>query len=250
MEVPLLDQELLQRWGMEGFEVIPGGWCSRVYGTDELVLKVPFVGEEITYGSRASRAISGRTGLVVLDYDSESGALLMRRIRPGKTLGGKGLSFDEMREIFIEKFLSLRGVPDDGWMTMSEYYEVSPELQPLAVAFDQLAPGRQFIHGDLHHGNVLEDGEGWTLIDPKGLVADPNYELVAWLANPTDRLREISDLAEHVGREIDALCSRLSLDPRRVVQWGLLDTRGNEDPQHPWSRLRGAYKQLSREYGL
>ena len=28
------------------------------------------------------------------------------------------------------------------------------------------------LHGDLHHGNVLDFGDGWRAIDPKGLVGE------------------------------------------------------------------------------
>lgn len=235
---------------IDGVEILPGGWCSRVYGAAERVLKVPFVGEEIVYGSRAAQAISGRTGLDILDHDPDTGALLMRRIRPGGALSDKGLSFPDMRDIFVEMFLALEDVPNADWMTMREYYADSPELQPLAEEFDEAAPSRRFIHGDLHHGNVLESQGGWALIDPKGLFADPHYELVAWLANPIDRLREVPDLAVHLACEIDALCARLSLDPKRVVQWGMLDTRDNKDPGHPWSKLKAVYNRLGQEYGV
>ena len=29
------------------------------------------------------------------------------------------------------------------------------------------------LHGDLHHDNVLRDGDGWVVIDPHGYVGDP-----------------------------------------------------------------------------
>ncbi len=41
------------------------------------------------------------------------------------------------------------------------------------------------LHGDLHHGNVLDFGErGWLAIDPKGLVGDRGFDHANMLCNP------------------------------------------------------------------
>lgn len=43
------------------------------------------------------------------------------------------------------------------------------------------------LHGDLHFRNVLSDGYGWLLIDPKGLMGPPAYDLANLFINPWDR---------------------------------------------------------------
>ena len=57
--------------------------------------------------------------------------------------------------------------------------------------FDRLAATQRrerLLHGDLHHGNVLFDGtRGWLAIDPKGVVAELEFELGAALRNPWDQ---------------------------------------------------------------
>ena len=41
------------------------------------------------------------------------------------------------------------------------------------------------LHGDLHHENVLDFGNGdWRAIDPKGLVGEHSFDLVHLLRNP------------------------------------------------------------------
>ena len=41
------------------------------------------------------------------------------------------------------------------------------------------------LHGDLHHGNVLDFGaRGWLVIDPKGLIGDRGYDYANMLCNP------------------------------------------------------------------
>jgi streptomycin 6-kinase len=47
------------------------------------------------------------------------------------------------------------------------------------------APTPRPLHGDLHHGNVLDFGaRGWRAIDPKGLLGDPAFDLANVLRNP------------------------------------------------------------------
>jgi streptomycin 6-kinase len=43
----------------------------------------------------------------------------------------------------------------------------------------------RLLHGDLQHYNVLLDRKrGWLAIDPKGVVAEGEFELGAALRNP------------------------------------------------------------------
>ena len=84
-----------------------------------------------------------------------------------------------------------------------------PELVPLARWFEALAPAARthggllaqadsaaqalladprdvvVLHGDIHHGNVLDGGErGWLAIDPKGLLGERTFDFVNILRNP------------------------------------------------------------------
>jgi streptomycin 6-kinase len=41
------------------------------------------------------------------------------------------------------------------------------------------------LHGDIHHGNILQHSErGWLVIDPKGFVGDPVYDFANTFLNP------------------------------------------------------------------
>lgn len=45
--------------------------------------------------------------------------------------------------------------------------------------------GDVVLHGDLHHGNVLDFGpRGWLAIDPKPLHGDPGFDIANILCNP------------------------------------------------------------------
>lgn len=84
-----------------------------------------------------------------------------------------------------------------------------PELVPLTRWFEALAPAARthggllveadraaqallaeprdvvVLHGDIHHGNVLDGGaRGWLAIDPKGLSGERTFDFVNILRNP------------------------------------------------------------------
>ena len=45
------------------------------------------------------------------------------------------------------------------------------------------------LHGDLHHGNILDSQhKGWLAIDPKGLLGDRAYDFANIFFNPNDKI--------------------------------------------------------------
>jgi streptomycin 6-kinase len=77
-------------------------------------------------------------------------------------------------------------------------------------------------HGDLHHGNILKAArDPWLAIDPKGLVAEPAYEVGALLRNPMPQLLRLPHPVRATERRIAQLSDELGFDRARVRGWGL-----------------------------
>ena len=69
------------------------------------------------------------------------------------------------------------------------------------------------VHGDVHEWNVLEAADGWKLVDPDGLLAEPEYDLgVIMRENP-----EEDDLYTRASW----LAARTGLDPVAIWEWGV-----------------------------
>jgi len=76
------------------------------------------------------------------------------------------------------------------------------------------------LHGDLHHDNVLYDGErGWLAIDPKGYKGDPVFEVGALLRNPRGH-PDLYQNPERIIRRISLLHEGLGFEKERVIAWG------------------------------
>ena len=99
------------------------------------------------------------------------------------------------------------------------------------------------LHGDIHHGNVLDFGQsGWLAIDPKGLYGERGFDYANILCNPDDA----SALAPGCfARRIALIAGASNIDRRRLLQWvlawaGLSATWMLEDGAEPDSRLEVA----------
>ena len=88
-----------------------------------------------------------------------------------------------------------------------------------ATARDLLAVPREVVvlHGDLHHGNVLDAGpRGWLAIDPKGLVGERGFDFANIFCNPDpDTVTAPARLA----RQVDTVAAAAGLDRLRLVRW-------------------------------
>jgi streptomycin 6-kinase len=92
----------------------------------------------------------------------------------------------------------------------------------LADLVDQ--PGDRLLHWDLHFDNVLaslDDPGRWLAIDPKPLVGDPGFDLLAALHNRWDDVVATGDVPRAVRRRFDLMTEILGLDRRRAAGWTL-----------------------------
>jgi streptomycin 6-kinase len=79
----------------------------------------------------------------------------------------------------------------------------------------------RLLHGDLQHYNILHDEQrGWTAIDPKGVIAELEFEFGAALRNP-HAAPELYANASSVEHRIHLMTEGLQLDVARVRQWAM-----------------------------
>lgn len=77
-----------------------------------------------------------------------------------------------------------------------------------------------FVHGDLHHYNILQDQrQGLRVIDPKGLVGPPGYEFGALTYNPVGIQRH-PDFAAIIRQRVMVWSETTGLPWETVRAWG------------------------------
>jgi len=73
------------------------------------------------------------------------------------------------------------------------------------------------LHGDIHHGNILDFGEkGWLAIDPKGLIGESYFDFANLFCNPDF---ELATKPGRLEKQVMIVSKAANLDPHRLLQW-------------------------------
>ncbi len=76
------------------------------------------------------------------------------------------------------------------------------------------------LHGDLHHGNVLDFGaRGWLAIDPKGLLGDRAFEYASIFTNPDLSAPEYPVASCAFERRFAQICEASNLPATLLREW-------------------------------
>lgn len=92
-------------------------------------------------------------------------------------------------------------------------------LQAAATARDLLEEPQDVVvlHGDLHHGNILDAGSrGWLAIDPKRLVGERGFDFANIFRNPDV---ELATQPGRLARQAHVVAEAAGLDRVRLLKW-------------------------------
>ena len=204
------------------------------------MLKLARLDEEVR-GGRALVAWSGRGTVPVLRHSGP--ALLLPRATGGDLVdvwrqGGDEVALDRIADLAghvhavplaSEPFQQADLVPLERWFAALRragerrgglWAAAWHEARALLDDRSDETP----LHGDLHHGNVLDFGAfaglghlGWRSIDPKGLRGDRAFDFACALLNPV-RSASGGD-PRRMRARAQRLAARASVDAERVLAW-------------------------------
>ncbi len=201
----------------------------------------------MTSGWRAQLRLPPEISPKILEHDPTTGAILMERLIPGTPLWQSSLSEQEQQEVFLEMAASLPCLSPEGLMPLEDYLDHSS----LAKALLDTTATTCFLHGDLHHGNILMGESGWQLIDPKGLVGDPAFEIAAFMRNPVETLGLEPNLKKLLAGRLNRLCNRRKVDPARALGWSIACFSSTERlPDDPCPLIQQTLQELFLELGF
>ncbi len=189
--------------------------------------------EEERRGGRLMAWWDGDGAARVLAHDDR--ALLLERIAGPRTLAAMVAAGDDDEASRIlcavaGRLHAPRRGPPPELVTLSRWFEaLAPAARSQggllaeadAAARALLADPRDTVvlHGDIHHGNVLDAGaRGWLAIDPKGLLGERTFDFVNILRNP-DAATALAP--GRFDRQVDLLADAAALDRQRLLKWTL-----------------------------
>lgn len=80
------------------------------------------------------------------------------------------------------------------------------------------------LHGDLHHDNILQNGNDWIVIDPKGVIGDSSYEIAAFIRNPLPELLDLEHAGKIINNRVTKFAKILDLKPQLIRDWGFIQS--------------------------
>ncbi|GAB2538134.1 aminoglycoside phosphotransferase family protein [Nocardia heshunensis] len=187
----------------------------------------------------ALRLVDGDGCVRPLRVDEECGALLLPRL--GRSLDRLGWGYRAREEVLcatamrvwrhaadsglptgVDKGRGLAGLIAAKWEELGRPCSERAVEQALGCAAERVAAHDDsravLVHGDVHQWNLLEDGDGFSLVDPDGLIIEPEYDLGVLMREDPLEL-----MAEGPWVRAGRLARRTGLDIRAIWQWGVVE---------------------------
>ena len=173
---------------------------------------------------QALRAFGDDRAVGVLEVDDDKWTALLERVRPGATLASTASEDEAMRvvaQLFSTRWphvpAGTAATPIDDFVTALERDGFA---RARAVFSDLLADDVHpvLLHGDLHYDNILtSDRAGHLLIDPKGFIGDPAFDIGYLVSRPMPSARDRLPLSRAIDQRLAYLPDATGLDRRRVT---------------------------------
>lgn len=204
-----------------------------------LKLLVPRDGDAARNEITVLRLAEGDACVRLLDHDGERGALLLERLGP--SLHDLGLPIVRRHEVLCDLAQSVwrpaadcalpTGAEKGRWLVdqiTTSWEELDRPCSERAVEHALACAERRgaaydderavLVHGDVHEWNALQAGDGFRLVDPDGLRAEPEYDLgVLMREDPVELLD--GDPMERARW----LAARTGLDATAIWEWGVVE---------------------------
>ena len=237
-ELPQHIQSFADANGFVPESLVETGFCSVVYLSADRALKCPFQGEEQASGLRAALAYGEHgIGPRVFDYQEQPPALLMERIVPADNI--LNLPETEARRVATGLMMQTGKIAFSEPLPLKDFI-CDSEIAHQLLSVPSVDP--VYLHGDLHHENILTSGKQYRLIDPKGLLGDPAFEPSAFMRNA---------VGEHLSAdEVDTLLmdramyfgDAMNLCPARIAGWALVAIEDEIDGR--WRRIVDSLRRI------
>lgn len=206
--------------------------ASGYQNDNPIILKIGMNSKALTKESSCLKAFAKHAVAEVIADDTNM--IIMQRAVPGSTLKDHFPDNDiDATKILCAKLKELHkaSIPESHnfyhlselFKTLDQKLDIPDEILSKAKHLkDDLLKSttkKVLLHGDLHHDNILKNGDNWLVIDPKGFIGDPAFEPAAYLCNPIPELLQENQPREIIENRINICSAELDIDFRRIAGW-------------------------------
>lgn len=206
--------------------------ASGYQNENPIILKIGMNSKALAKEASCLKAFAKHAVAKVIAHDDNM--IIMQRAVPGGTLKSHFPDNDiEATKILCKNIKEIHkaSIPENhNFFSLSELF--NPLDQKLDIPDEILNKAKHLredllksttkevlLHGDLHHDNILKNGDNWLVIDPKGFIGDPAFEPAAYLCNPIPELLQENHPREIIENRINICSVKLGIDSRRISDW-------------------------------
>jgi streptomycin 6-kinase len=245
-ELPEIVTSLAHDWGVEIGAAFDEGTeafvaeAEMVDGTAAILkVLIPRGSDVADHEATVLRAVAGEGCPVLYRDDPERGALLMERLGPSmfrlalpyserlpvlcdaaariwRPAAGLGLPTGAEKATWLMEFVAAT------WEEIDRPCAERTIEHALACAQRRLAAHDDeravLVHGDVQQWNALQADDGFKLVDPDGLLAEPEYDLGVILREDPDEPLAADPLAT-----AHWMAARSGVDVTAVFEWGVVE---------------------------
>ncbi|MBL3285281.1 Aminoglycoside/hydroxyurea antibiotic resistance kinase family protein [Rickettsiales endosymbiont of Paramecium tredecaurelia] len=197
-----------------------------------IILKLGLDNEALAREAFALKCFTGCGAVTVLSEDD--GMLLLERAVPGTSLQDYfptkkkesiEIAFGVIKKLHQANITTTHNFPhikdwlaalDEEWNIPNDYLQKARQLRDELL---QTSKPDVLLHGDLHHDNILQNGEDWLVIDPKGVIGEPAYEVAAFIRNPIPELLNHADAPNIIHNRVTRFAELLGIPAKRIHDW-------------------------------
>jgi streptomycin 6-kinase len=202
-----------------------------------VILKISCDEKSIAEEKKALIYFNGNGSIELIDDNKKYHALLLQQAVPGITL--KSFYPDQIDFVMDRYVDTIKRLHDKRLPNQHHYRHIIDWLK----AIDKLIPNhpcpshllekaislknallatmttKVFLHGDLHHDNILKNGDQWLAIDPKGIIGEPEFEIAAFDFMYITELANKADVKVIFEARVNLLAQKANLNAQRIKDW-------------------------------
>lgn len=201
-----------------------------------LILKIGCDEKIITPEKKALIYFHGKGSIALVDYNEQYNALLLQQAVPGITL--KSFYPNHIEHVMDNYISAMQNLHQQDLPIKNNFEHIRVWLKAIDQCNSPLIPkyllekaiylknklldslNKEIVlHGDLHHDNILLNGNEWLTIDPKGILGDAEFEIAAFDFLDETEFSSERDLKKLFENRAETIAKKSNLSLQRIKDW-------------------------------
>lgn len=239
-KLPEIIEELTKYWELSNIRPVENmsyNFVAKATQTKTpVVLKISCDNKLISNEYNALKHFNGHNSVRVLDINEALSAMLLEQAIPGNSL--KQMDKEETINVFSRVATSISSLPSPDnthYTHMSEWCEAIDRIKGNRIDIDLVekaktlkstllnsAKNEYLCHGDLHLENIIQHGEEWLAIDPKGVIGEMAFEAAAFDILTKEEIKNENSISSILLERTRRLSKSLEIEYKRLLEWFFL----------------------------